>query len=237
MYLPSGKIIIANKMTKEWKYVLPLDCNLSSVLLMNHVLDRASTGLSMMNFSQFIGLLWTWSWGFFHDTWNAVKTACKTANGGRWWKTIVTCLSIANLNFGPFRSGAWGKAKHSAHAAWMSSHTVDSPDFIEAADKTALLLPQHAAENYAFWWHFVGNLASCIEGGILLKFARWLSIEEAWEYYRPQMWFLKEILQLLSPQSAMHHLQSSTTAMLDAEVAEKLTEGKTGLMARAHTYI
>ena len=51
------------------------------------------------------------------------------------------------------------------------------------------------------------------------------------------MWFLKEILKEMKPQSALDLIRQSTTAMLDSEVAEKLTTGSTGLLARAPHYI
>ena len=149
----------------------------------------------------------------------------------------VRFAAVVNLNHGPFRSGAWGKAKQEAHAHWMSTHTVDSPDFLAAADKTATELPQHAGQTYAFWWDFVNQLASCVEAGPVLKFARSMSIQEAWYYYRPQMWFLREILTQMNPTKTMELIKTSTTSMLDAELAETLTTSKTGLLADAPVYI
>ena len=66
--LPSGSIVIANKDTKQCRPVLPLGFNLKTVLICNHVLDRGSTGMALVHFAQYIGLLWTWTWGFCHDT-------------------------------------------------------------------------------------------------------------------------------------------------------------------------
>ena len=237
--LPSGAIVIANRETKEIvRLVLPHDFNLQSVLICNHVLDRGSTGMALVHYAQHQGLLWTWTWGYFHDTWNAIKAACKASNQGRWWVQVVRFASIANLNHGPFRSGAWGKAKQQAHLGWMSSHTQDSPEFREAASITSSMLKRPIEEaDYPGWWQYFGSLPSCTEAGPLLKFARWMSIQECWEYFRKEMWFLKLVIKEMKPESALAQVKQSTTGMLDAEIAEKLTSGSTGLLAKAPGYI
>ena len=80
--LPSGSIVIANKETKEWRHVLPPDFNLQSVLICNHVVDRGSTGMALVHFAQYIGLLWTWVWGFCQPPWNAIKAVAKVGQPG-----------------------------------------------------------------------------------------------------------------------------------------------------------
>ena len=237
--LPSGAIAIANTATKEFiRLVLPHDFDLHSVLLCGHVLDRGSTGCAVVHWAQHCKLLWTWTWGYFHDTWNAIKTACKMSNQGRWWVQVLRLASIVNLNHGPFRSGAWSKVKQQAHFWFMSCHTIDSLDFREAAARTSELLNKPIDEaDYLAWWQYCGSLPSCTEAGPLLKFARWMSIQECWTYLRKELWFLKLVLKEMHPESALAQVQQSATAMLDAELSERLTSSTTGLLAKAPGYI
>lgn len=71
----------------------------------------------------------------------------------------------------------------------------------------------------------------------MLKFARWLSIEDSWHYYRKEVWFLREVLLHMDPKETQKLVEAASTQLLDAELAEKLTTDKGGLIARAPTYI
>ena len=67
----------------------------------------------------------------------------------------------------------------------------------------------------------------------MLKFARWLSIEDVWFYYRSEMWFLKEVLRDMSPHEAQQHVANASTQLFDADLAHKLTTGSGGLMEKS----
>ena len=78
-----GTPYIVNRRTHEVVPVFPSTFTATEdIMVINHVLDRGSVGLCAMNFCQDKGLLWTPTWGIFHDMWNSVKTAAKLANGG-----------------------------------------------------------------------------------------------------------------------------------------------------------
>ena len=75
--LHNGTLIIVNKVTHDMRYVFLNNCDLMSLLMINHVLDRGASGVALVHYAQHSGLLWSWMWGIFHDTWNAVKNAAK----------------------------------------------------------------------------------------------------------------------------------------------------------------
>ena len=233
-----GKLKVVNDRTGLKQDVFPHDFSLDNHLVLTHTVDRGSTGGALLFFMISQGYLWTVAWGFFHDMWNSIKNAAKKTANGKWWKTILQFASVANLNHGPFRSGAWGKSKQIFHKRYMESHTSDSLDFVEAAKKTAYLAGLDATDlDYDYWFNVMGRLPSCTEAGPVCKFARWHSIEQCWKYYRHEMWFLKEVLLSMDPQEAQKHVASASTQMVDAELAEKLTTDKGGLVVRAPSYI
>ena len=69
--------------------------------------------------------------------WNSVKQAAK--NGKRsMWKAVVRFSNVANLNFGPFRSGCWGKRKQGFGELHGQAQHVFSI-FRDAAQKQAAM--------------------------------------------------------------------------------------------------
>lgn len=237
--LDDGTLCIVRPSSRSVKRVFPVGFSVRQLLIVNHVIDRGSTGLAMVSFASHIGLLWTATWGVFHDMWNSVKNACKAVCSGRWWLMVLRFASIANLNHGPFRSGSWGKAKQTALLGYLSSRTSRSPDFRAAAFATASLLDKvcESDEDYEFWFRWASRLPSCCEAGPICKFARWMSIQECWDYYRQEMWVLRAVLLEMNPQQVQKEIQSNSTAMYDSELASRMSSGSSGLLARAPTYI
>ena len=140
-----------------------------------------------------------------------------------------------------FRSRAWGRAKQGAHRTAMVTRTIDSADFREAARKSDSLLdprmPVQSEADYQRFWQQFGTLPSCTECGPVLKFARWMSIQEAWKYNRSGMWLLQLVLGDKAPTEAWRQCQSDSAALLDTELAKRMTTGGKGLLARAPSYI
>lgn len=236
--LSDGTLCIVNRRTREVTPVFPAGFAVSNYLIINHVVDRGSTNVSLMSFAAHCGMLWSVTWGWFHDLWNSIKAACKGVAQGRWWLMVVRFASIANINHGPFRSGSWGKAKQTALTTYLACRTSESNDFQEAARMTAALHGRDcdSDEDFDYWFQFLSRLPSATSAGPICKFARWLSIQECWEFYRPEMWFLRELLLEMSPQQAAP-VAGGTTAMLDAESADKMTTGSGSLLCRAPGYI
>ena len=71
------------------------------------------------------------------------------------------------------------------------------------------------------------------------EYAGWGSIHHPYRNhgYRSELWFLKEILKTMSGSNAAHFVESASTKMLDAELAQRMTSSKEGLLNKVHTYI
>ena len=160
------------------------------------------------------------SWGVLHDTWSSIKNAAKNCLAGKWWKTIVKFASIANLNHGPFRSGAWGRATQEAHAHYCSSLSVSDDAFRAAARRQAALdgLPCDTDDDWAYWLQRTACLPSCVEAGPALKLARWMSIQQCWTYYRREIWLLREVLLCMQPEEGAREIERDATSMLVVEL-------------------
>ena len=114
--LAAGDLVVANRTEGTATRVFPPGYDPTGHTFINHTVDRGSIGTAVLAVcSGGLGrLLWNVHWGVFHDGWNAVKKAAKDVADGVLWKQVVRFSSISNLNFGPFRSGAWGSEKQEA---------------------------------------------------------------------------------------------------------------------------
>ena len=158
---------------------------------------------------------------------------------GRWWLQINRLAALVNMNHGPLRSGAWGRSKQATLRQTLAHRSLESADFQAAARRTGELLgrPVETRADYEAMWARLGSLPTCNEAGPICKFARWLSINECWEYLRPQVWLLQLVLEDLSPEDTWRLMEQDTTASLDSERARALTTSKDGLLAKAPGYI
>ena len=125
------------------------------------------------------------------------------------------------------------------HADYISAHDSKSADFRIYADATAALkgsAQPHCDADYEEWWQKLVSCPTFIDAGPVLKFARWLSIEQCWDYFRDQVWFVKAILE-----HAMNRVidtaQEATTAMLDADHAESIAKASGTLIEKAPQHI
>ena len=59
--------------------MLPADFDEEEFLVINHVLDRGSIGVSLIAYMAFKVFCWTGFWGIFHDLWNTEKNAAKSS--------------------------------------------------------------------------------------------------------------------------------------------------------------
>ena len=115
--------------TGEVTPIFPENFDLDAYVRVTNLIDRGSTGATGVFFMASLGYLWSVLWGTMHDINNAIKGAAKKMNYVRNWWLIVTKFSgVSNLNHGPFRSGAWGKAKQSCHRSWMETRKSSSED-------------------------------------------------------------------------------------------------------------
>ena len=237
--LSTGNMLILNTSTRAACPVFPSDFDVKQCLIIHHTTDRGSIGAALLHFAQHAKLLWLMSWGVFHDTWNSIKNAAKNCLAGTWWKTIAKFASNANLNHGPFKPGAWGRAKQQAHAHYCSSLSVNDDAFRAAARRQAALegLPCDTDDDWAYWLQRVGCIPSCVEAGPALKLARWVSIQQCWAYYRREIWLLREVLLRMQPDEGAREIERDATSMLDAELAMRMTTSKAGLLTRAPAYI
>lgn len=218
--LSDGSLVIMDRNSKQTTRVFPRDFSISSVLIINHVVDRGSTTLSMLSFAAHCGLLWTPTWGWFHDLWNGIKAACKI-KAGRWWLHILRFVSIANINHGPFRSGVWGRSKQTALTSYLQTRSSSSADFRAVAERNAALAGRLCTSDADFdeWFRWMARLPSCVSAGPICKFARWMSIQECWEFYRAEMWMLREVLIELGP-GGLHSAPRSADGCKDEHLLQ-----------------
>ena len=217
--------------------VLGPDFDVRDRLVVNHCIDRGSIGAAGLGFaiSDVTGLMWPVHFGEHHDRWNAVKAAMKTTRGGVLWRSIVKFSSVANLGFGPFRSGAWRSQMREHLAALVAVGPTD--EFRDAARNQGLLQPRRftTASDPDSWWHIFGTMPPFTESGPpILKFQRWFSVGEVWKAFR-DVWFLqKPVLQQMAHQTENQVGAVMTTSTWDAETGGKK---KHGLLDKAPNYI
>ena len=219
--------------------VIPNGFDVRNLLLLNHCIDRGSIGCAALAYC--LGpanQLWMVHWGTFHDGWNVVKSACKATQSGHVWKAIVRFSSVANLGFGPFRSGSWRVLMRETLCRLAEQLGPDDRAFQEAASLQAALEPQrfqHGSDSFEDWWHAFTTLPSCCHGAApILKFARWFSVSDAWSYYRREFFLLGLVLREMAGGTEDPDVTAASTSLWDSEAKEK-TKG--GLIAKAPTYI
>jgi len=233
----NGKLLINDARDASSSYVFPPEFDIYAMLVSNHTIDRGSVGLGCLHFMEH-KLLTTCYPGFCHDLYNSIKNAAKAMPTGQWWSRILEFGSIANLNHGPYRSNAWRRDKEELLCTWKANHDIRSSEFRTVAERTAALEGHTLCDDadYVPYYHYICSLPSCTECGPILKFARFLSIEDAWLYYRKEMWCLKSVLEENDDAVSGAHARD-TTSMLDAEnqdVAEP-TKKKACFHVRPHT--
>ena len=227
---------IVNNRIGGRRCVFPSGFSLQSYVLMNHTVDRGSVGSAFLNFCLSLKVLWALFWGIYHDMWNSCKTSAKAT--ATMWKRIVEFSSIANMNHGPFRSSAWGQAKRETLTHVLETETTDSPAFREAAIQQAEFEERStSAMDWDYWWKRVATIRSCLEAGLVCKWARWHSIEECWLYFKKEIWLLKYVLGFMNPNHALDLVRQESTQMFDADLAEQMTSSKNSLIARAPGHI
>ena len=199
--LSNGSIAVVDNESQAFFKPLPDDFDCKRHLQISHTIDRGSVGLSLMHFCLDQQYLFTLFFGVYHDMWNSIKNAATSkATAGRLWKSIWKFTRLCNMNHGPFQSGAWGTAKQEALHRWVDSNTIDSPSFRRVAPLLAASYSMacDTTEDLTALFRKMATLPSCTESGPVLKCSRWLSIQECWTYYKPEMWGLKEVLLLLA---------------------------------------
>ena len=219
------------------KPVWPQSFNVYQCFISNHTIDRGSVGSSAMHYGMHIGMLWVVYFGLFHDIFNAVKNSGKNCLKRRVWNTVVKFASIVNLNHGPYRTGAWGKAKQSGLSNYIGARTSKSADFRSVAVQSARHNNQPCETDTDFEIHVRGmaRIPSCVEAGPVLKFARRGSIAECWAYLRPELWYLKAVLKDMNskPDEVQEEAVVERTAHVDTDLAQATAKRKGSLIKTA----
>lgn len=217
--------------------VLPPDFRLQDVTTIMSVVDRGTVGRAALWFIGTHGrTAMGWKFGVCHDEWNALKNASKkcVVERSSLWTYLVKFSGIANINHGPYRSGRWGKEKQTTHAKLCNGLiTKESARFLHAAEKQALLEGRDPATSLELMWQRFGSLPSCVEAGPVLKFARWMSINDTWKFLRGEIWLLKLVLEFLREDLTAQPQQLETTAAWDSVREAGAPEGKKGIIVKA----
>ena len=217
---------------------VPADWNVRDRTWVSMVVDRAPTNNGCLHFCLANGFCWYIMYGVFHDTFNSLRTSAKGVDG--WWSEVVKFASIANMNYGPFRSGSWGVSKQEGLAETVATMTVDEPFFQECALRQQRLTngrEDSSSEAMLRMREFMGRLPSCVQSGPLVKFSRWKYLNEAWEFYKMEIWMLKYVLTKMGPDSDGVMAQAFSTNMFDEDAIKKMSEAREGIMAKAPHYI
>ena len=191
--------------SQEITRVLPDDFVPSSdCMLISHVLDRGSTGAAAMGFAlEKAHLTWIVAWGTFHDTWNVIKNALKHSSGGVCWRAVLRLSAIANVGFGPYRSGAWRCLMSETLKRLTEELGPGSLRFQDAADLQAQLEPNRfpGPMEYSKWWAVFNRLPPCTGGQApILKLSRWMSISTTWRFFRRELFLLQLVYEDMAKQ-------------------------------------
>ena len=232
---PEGMVIVDETTGEETPVFPPGWDPRRQVLLANHTIDRCSIGAAGVAFCIYkLQLIWAVHWGILHDGWNAVKHGCKRACGGIVWMSVVKVSAVCNLSFKPFRSGAWRKRMQQVLRHLSQSLTPDDPEFQEVAcAQQELMSPGDGAQGCDFdasFKYFCKMPSCCPDGDApVCKFARWFSVSECWDYYRPQWCLLKPVLRALAQNKSddTDAVVTSTTSMWDVELANATASANT----------
>ena len=165
--------------------------------VLNLTLDHCTVGSSGAYYLLSQQYLLHVSFDWFHELWNNVKNAAKRTQKGCIWHAILGFMVIANYNHGPFRSGAWFQEKKELLKLYMATHTAHSTDFQEVVAKIAKdfgNMPCQTAEEQSQVFEHMRALRSFNEKGPTLKLQRWGSINEAWQWYEPELRASKLVL-------------------------------------------
>jgi hypothetical protein len=201
--LPGGRPVVVTQASRLVRPCIATCFNITDYLFLTHTVDRGPCNVAALHFMLSRPVLWSIMWGPLHDTWNAIKTAGKGVP--TWWQEVVRFAAICNLNFGPFRTGAWGKAKQHSLKESSELHGPGHLRFRELAVKQMVLWGHVDMSDAGFKhaWKQYCTLRSAHAAGPVLKFSRWRSILECWDYHEPEIWLLKFLLEHLSPDTAL----------------------------------
>ena len=218
--------------------VIPDAFSLNGRLMIHNVVDRHSTNVSSMCFVASLPYLWTTSYGYNHDTWNAIQTTSKKTKHkqARNWDFVQKAAAVFNANHGPFRSGVWGRQKQQVLAQYVLEYDFTDDRFRSHALKQMKLDGDEdcSDERFAEYWRRLACLPSANSAGTACKFSRWMSINQCWREHRSQIW----LEQLVHEEMAGNYdptteLLAQATSQLDVIVSND----RKGLLQRIPTYI
>ena len=217
--------------------IIPAGWQSSEVFIVGHGVDRCKVGGSGLAFAMVSQhLCWHPWWGRFHDSWNGINTSSKKTRGGVIWKVLLKFTDVANLPFGPYRSGALKSQLQQTLTTLTSTMSEDDPDFQRAAQRQQALerdrfVGPNAMRN---WWLWFSRLPSCtVGGGPALMFSRWWSAIQCWRMLRKEWFLLEPVLRELGKDfSQAEAAADERTAQWDTTLTEHAKQRK-GRLARA----
>ena len=175
----------------------------------SQVPDRSSIGTSLLHWLIANQCLMPIYFDTFHGLWNSLKNSTKHAGKfsgqkiGFMWKQVLAFLTIANQNYGPFKSGVWFTEKQRAAQRWYRQNSELSESFLRVAEKWAKKrgVGFTSAAELKDLFDQVPRIKTFNEKGDLLKLMRFLSIEDAWQYWRLDIWGVKPVLEMMAEEA------------------------------------
>lgn len=203
--LPSGEFGIVRPDDNQVIVTLPLRMVSYPFPVFMNTVDRSSINASGLHFLQHNEMMVGVDWDYYHGMWNAIKNSCKSASGGKVWRTVLEMLIAFNMNHGPFRSGQWYKCKQEWLALYMETHSVLSDEFQEVVHSIAkgFGMPSSSLQEQSEVFDAMASMRSFCEKGPVLKLQRWLSIQEVWEWYEPELHGFREIMRFANSSGAL----------------------------------
>ena len=206
--------------------------------------DRSSINSSAIYFLRHLGYVISPHWDFCHGQTGAIKEAAKATGstflvpGKPQWmhNTMVEWLIPANLNRGPFGSGAWYMVKQEFLQQWLDSHSVHSVEFQLIVHELgrSMELPTATLCEQQYVYDRMGAMASFNERGVQCKLSRWYSINDSWKWLEPEVVGLRTVLRWATNSDAGEGSSELVlgTAYSHAELIQD-TKRKTGSWALA----
>ena len=239
--LPSGEFGIYDEDTEDLRVQMPLKALKCNFFILSSVTDRSIINTSAMSWLIHKEFLVSARYGWFHALWNGIKKAMKCTRESRLWKCILGFLVVMNINFYPWRSSQAFEDKKSALRDYMACHTHASPSFesCAAAFARGLGLPLESESDARVLFEQLGKMRSFNEKGMLCKLQRWCSVQECWEYLRPEVAGAKVIYKEMGKlDDDLMPENGGTAASIDAPADDGSKKKETGKQyRRAHDWI
>ena len=209
----------------------------------NQVIDRSSINSGFVHFLQSRPVLVTFTFGYFHGLYNSLKRAAKACQFGKIWAAILQLTNVYNLNQKPFRSKAWFRLKQHVLARMKTMYDSDWQRFQDCKHEISksMGIPLIAPQDDEILWDALDRMKSFNLAGPILKLARWCSIHDVHEWYRPEIPGYRLVMETLNEgdaaMAAEQYNESQESVYKTKEEVQAAMRKSGGILQKAPHYL